>query len=60
MISHWIRFWGWFNALHIKVRHYGEEVAAGMLEHPQSVVYRQAHNRLHGQKALLEFIFSGN
>jgi len=31
-----------------------------MLEHPQSVVYQQAHNRLHGQKALLEFIFSGS
>jgi ornithine carbamoyltransferase len=39
--------------------HYGEEAALGMLEHPQSVVYQQAHNRLHGQKALLEFIFGG-
>ncbi len=46
--------------MHDMPAHYGEEVAAGMLEHPQSVVYRQAHNRLHGQKALLEFIFSGN
>ncbi len=46
--------------MHDMPAHYGEEVAPGMLEHPQSVVYRQAHNRLHGQKALLEFIFGGN
>jgi ornithine carbamoyltransferase len=45
--------------MHDMPAHYGEEVALGMLEHPQSVVYQQAHNRLHGQKALLEFIFSG-
>jgi len=43
--------------MHDMPAHYGEEVALGMLEHPQSVVYQQAHNRLHGQKALLEFIF---
>ena len=46
--------------MHDMPAHYGEEVAPGMLEHPQSLVYRQAHNRLHGQKALLEFIFGGN
>lgn len=36
--------------------HYGQEVAQGMLEHPQSVVYQQAENRLHVQKALLEMM----
>ena len=36
--------------------HYGEEVPPGMLDHPQSVAYQQAHNRLHAQKALLEFL----
>jgi len=36
--------------------HYGEEVPPGMLEHPQSVAFAQAHNRLHAQKAILEFI----
>ena len=36
--------------------HYGQEVAQGMLEHPQSVVYQQAENRLHAQKALLEMM----
>jgi ornithine carbamoyltransferase len=44
--------------MHDMPAHYGEEVAPGMLEHPQSVAYQQAHNRLHGQKALLEFILS--
>ena len=46
--------------MHDMPAHYGEEVETGMLEHPQSVVYQQAHNRLHAQKALLEFIFSGS
>lgn len=36
--------------------HYGEEAPPGMLEHPQSVAYAQAHNRLHAQRAVLEFI----
>ena len=38
--------------------HYGEEVAEGMLDHPQSVAYDQAHNRLHAQKAILEFLMA--
>ena len=42
--------------MHDMPAHYGEEVPAGMLEHLQSVAYAQAHNRLHAQKALLEFI----
>ena len=45
--------------MHDMPARYGEEVAPGMLEHPQSVAYQQAHNRLHGQKALLEFILDG-
>jgi len=44
--------------MHDMPARYGEEVPAGMLEHPQSVAYAQAHNRLHAQKALLEFILS--
>ncbi len=43
--------------MHDMPAHYGEEVADGMLEHPQSLAYQQANNRLHGQKALLEFLF---
>ena len=38
--------------------HYGEETPPGMLEHPQSVAYQQANNRLHGQKAVLEFLLN--
>ena len=42
--------------MHDMPAHYGEEVPPGMLEHPQSVAYEQAHNRLHAQKAVLEFL----
>ena len=42
--------------MHPMPAHYGEEVPAGMLEHPQSVAFDQAENRLHAQKALLEYI----
>ena len=44
--------------MHDMPAHYGEEVPPGMLEHPQSVAYPQAHNRLHAQKALLEFLLN--
>ena len=45
--------------MHDMPAHYGEEVPPGMLEHPQSVAYAQAHNRKHAQKAVLEFLLSG-
>ena len=45
--------------MHDMPAHYGEEVPPGMLEHPQSVAYPQAHNRLHAQKAVLEFLLNG-
>ena len=44
--------------MHDMPAHYGEEVPEGMLEHPQSVAYAQAHNRLHAQMALLEFVLN--
>ena len=46
--------------MHDMPAHYGQEVAKGMLEHPQSVAYHQAHNRLYAQMALLEFVFSSD
>ncbi len=46
--------------MHDMPAHYGEEVAHGMLEHPQSVAYPQAHNRLHAQKAVMEFLLAGD
>ena len=42
--------------MHCMPAHYGQEVAPGMLDHPQSVVYLQAENRLHAQKGVLELL----
>jgi ornithine carbamoyltransferase len=39
--------------MHDMPAHEGEEVAQGMLDHPRSVVFDQAENRLHAQKAVL-------
>lgn len=44
--------------MHDMPAHYGEEVPEGMLMHHQSVAYQQAHNRLHAQKAILEFLLA--
>jgi ornithine carbamoyltransferase len=40
--------------LHCLPAHRGEEISAGVIEGPNSAVWRQAENRLHVQKALLE------
>ncbi len=45
--------------MHPLPAHYGEEVAEGILDSPQSVVFDQAENRLHLQKALLAEILGG-
>lgn len=47
------------NFMHDMPAHYGEEVPPGMLEHPQSIAYAQAHNRKHAQKAILEYLLAG-
>jgi len=39
--------------MHPLPAHHGEEIAPGLLEHPQSVVFDQAESRLHMQKAIL-------
>jgi ornithine carbamoyltransferase len=39
--------------MHPLPAHYGEEIAEGFLESPHSVVFDQAENRLHMQKAIL-------
>ena len=44
--------------MHPLPAHYGEEVSEGMLDHPRSVVFDQAENRLHAQKAVLELMLS--
>ncbi len=43
--------------MHDMPAHEGEEIAEGMLDHPRSVVFDQAENRLHGQKAILSQLF---
>ena len=42
--------------MHCLPAHRGEEVSADMLDDPRSVVFTEAGNRLHSQKALLEFL----
>ena len=45
--------------MHCLPAHHGEEVAENILYCPQSVVFDQAENRLHAQKALLAEILGG-
>jgi ornithine carbamoyltransferase len=45
--------------MHPLPAHYGEEVAEGILDSPASVVFDQAENRLHLQKALLAVMLGG-
>lgn len=45
-------------ALHCLPAHRGEEITDDVMDGPQSVVFDQAENRLHTQKALLEFLLT--
>ena len=45
--------------LHCLPAHRGEEVSADVIDGPQSQVWEEAENRLHAQKALMEFLLLG-
>jgi ornithine carbamoyltransferase len=45
--------------MHCLPAHRGEEVSAEVLDGPQGVVWEEAENRLHVQKALMEYLLLG-
>lgn len=45
--------------MHCLPAHRGEEISAGLMDAADTVIWDEAENRLHAQKALLEFLLTG-
>jgi len=46
--------------MHCLPAHRGEEVSAELMDDPTGIIWDEAENRLHSQKALLEFLITSN
>jgi ornithine carbamoyltransferase len=46
--------------MHCLPAHRGEEISEDLLDDPRAVVWEEAENRLHVQKALMEFLINAN
>jgi ornithine carbamoyltransferase len=44
--------------MHCLPAHRGEEISAEIMDDPNSVIWDEAENRLHAQKALIEFLLN--
>jgi ornithine carbamoyltransferase len=44
--------------MHCLPAHRGEEITAELMDAPDSVIWQEAENRLHAQKALMELLIS--
>jgi len=44
--------------MHCLPAHRGEEISAELMDHPDTVIWQEAENRLHAQKALVEFLLA--
>lgn len=46
--------------MHCLPAHRGEEVSAALMDDPRAIVWDEAENRLHSQKALMELLFNSH
>ena len=46
--------------MHCLPAHRGEEISAELMDHPDTVIWDEAENRLHAQKALMEALLLAN